>query len=139
MQKLSAKWVPKCQNADQKCQWCQSSEQLLEFFQRDPNDFLLQLVTMDETWVHHYNPETSNNQWSDGIAVHPAPKNSECKNPLGKFSPKFFGIKTASSSLIIFQRAKLLLDLKGLAIVQTFQHFKVAKNVFGSFLYSEVD
>ena len=49
----------------------------------------------------------SNNQWSGGIAVHPAPKNSECKNPLEKFSPRFFRIKTASSSLIIFQRAKL--------------------------------
>ena len=49
----------------------------------------------------------SNNQWSGGIAAHPAPKNSECKNPLEKFSPRFFGIKTASSSLIIFQRDKL--------------------------------
>jgi len=49
----------------------------------------------------------SNNQWSGGIAVHHAPKNSECKNPLEKFSPPFFGIKMASSSLIIFQRAKL--------------------------------
>jgi len=32
MQKLSAKWVPKCLNMDQKCQRCQSTEQLLEFF-----------------------------------------------------------------------------------------------------------
>ena len=40
MRKLSAKWVPKCLNADQKRQRCQSSEQLLQFFQRDPNDFL---------------------------------------------------------------------------------------------------
>ena len=30
------------------------------------------------------------NQWSGGIAAHPAPKNSECKNPLEKFSPRFF-------------------------------------------------
>jgi len=49
----------------------------------------------------------SNNQWSGGITAHPAPKNSEYKNPLEKFSPRFFGIKTASSSLIFFQRAKL--------------------------------
>jgi len=49
----------------------------------------------------------SNNQWSGGIAAHPTPKNSECKNSLENFSPRFFGIKTASSSLIIFQRAKL--------------------------------
>ena len=49
----------------------------------------------------------SNNQWSGGMAAHPTPKNSECKKPMEKFSPWFFGIKTASSSLIIFQRAKL--------------------------------
>jgi len=32
MRELSAKGVPKCLNADQKCQQCQSSEQRLEFF-----------------------------------------------------------------------------------------------------------
>ena len=41
MRKLSAKWVPKCLNADRKPQRCQSSEQLLDFFvRRDPNDLL---------------------------------------------------------------------------------------------------
>ena len=33
----------------------------------------------------------SNNQWGGGIAAHHAPKNSECKNPLEKFSPRFIG------------------------------------------------
>ena len=51
MRKLSAKWVPKCLNEDQKRQRCQSSEQYLEFFRRDPNDFLSRLVTMVETWI----------------------------------------------------------------------------------------
>jgi len=32
MRKLSTKWVPKCLNADQKRQRCQSSEQLSEYF-----------------------------------------------------------------------------------------------------------
>ena len=32
MQKLSAKWVPKCLNPDQKGQRCQSSEQIWNFF-----------------------------------------------------------------------------------------------------------
>jgi len=32
----------------------------------------------------------SNNQWSGGIATHPAPQYSECKNPLEKFSSRFF-------------------------------------------------
>jgi len=56
--KLSAKWVPKCLNGNQKRQRCQSSEQLLKFFRSDPNDFLSRLVTMDETWLYHYDPET---------------------------------------------------------------------------------
>jgi len=40
MRKLSAKRVPNCLKADQKRQRWQSSEQISEFFRRDPNDFL---------------------------------------------------------------------------------------------------
>jgi len=40
-------------------------------------------------------------------SIHPTPKNSECKIRLDKFSSRFFEIKTTSSSLIVFQRAKL--------------------------------
>jgi len=58
MRKLSAKCVPTCLNADQKRQRCQLSEQLLEFFRHDPNDFLSRLLTMDEPWLYHYDPET---------------------------------------------------------------------------------
>jgi len=42
----------------------------------------------------------SNSKWSNGIVAHSDPKNSECKNPLGKFSSRFFEIKTASFLLI---------------------------------------
>jgi len=56
--KLSAKWVPKYLNADQKHQRCRSSEQILEFFRRDPNNFPSRLVTMDEIWLYYYDPET---------------------------------------------------------------------------------
>jgi len=40
MLKLSAKWVPKFLNVDQKHRQCHSPEQLLEFFRCDPNDFV---------------------------------------------------------------------------------------------------
>jgi len=30
----------------------------LEIYRRDPNNFLSRLVTMDETWLYHYDPET---------------------------------------------------------------------------------
>ena len=58
MRKLSVKWVPKCLKAKQKRQQCQSSVELLEFVRRDPNYFLLRLVTMDETRLYHSDPET---------------------------------------------------------------------------------
>ena len=57
MRKLYAKWVPKCLNADQKRPRCQQSEQNLECFRRDPKDFLSRMVTMEETWLYHYDPE----------------------------------------------------------------------------------
>jgi len=107
MRKLSTKWVLKYLNADQKCQRCQLSEQLLEFFQRDPNDFLSRMLTMDETSLYHYDPETKQQsmEWRHGGSPHP--KKFQVQKSAGNFSPRFFGIKMASSSLIIFQRAKL--------------------------------
>ena len=49
----------------------------------------------------------SNNQWGGSITADPSPKNSGCKMckiPPENFSPRFFGIKTASSPLIIFHQ-----------------------------------
>jgi hypothetical protein len=85
MRKLSAKWVPKCLNADQKRhQQCQSSEQHLEFFRRDPNDFLWRLVIMDETWLYHYQLETKQqlvDWWHSGS---PRPKIFRAQKSAGK-------------------------------------------------------
>ena len=90
MQKLSAKWVPKCLNADQRLQRCQSSEQLLEFCQRNPNDFLSGLVTMDKTWLYHYNPETKQQSvewWHSGT---PRPKKLRVQKSTGKVLSSIF-------------------------------------------------
>jgi len=52
------------------------------------------------------NRRQCSNQWNFGIANYPSPNNSECKRPFKNLSNRIFGMKTASSSLIIFQRAK---------------------------------
>ena len=100
MRKPSTKWVPKRQR-------CQSSKQFWNFFGA------IQTIS-DRDWWPWTKPgyitmtrRQSNNQCSGGREAHPAPKNSECKNPLEKLSPQFLGVKTASSSLIMFQKAKL--------------------------------
>ena len=70
---------------------------------RDPNDLLSRLVTIDETWLYHYDPETKQQlmEWRHSNSRRPALKNSECKNPLGKFSP---------TSIFWYQDGILLID-----------------------------
>jgi len=46
----------------------------LEFFRRDPTDFLSRLVTMDETWLYHYDPETKQQSMEWGHSGSPHPK-----------------------------------------------------------------
>ena len=108
MRNLCAKWVPKCLNADQKRQRYQLSEQLWNFFGAIQIIFCRNWWPLTKPGYTTMTRSQSNNQWSGGIAAHPAPqKKSEYKNPLEMLSPRFFGIKTTSSSLIIFQRARL--------------------------------
>jgi len=90
MGKLSKKWVPKCLNVDQKHQQCQSSEQLFEFFWRDPNDFLSQLVTMDETWLYHYDPETKQQSMEWRYSGSPCPKKFQVQKSAGKVLASIF-------------------------------------------------
>ena len=89
--KLYAMWVPKCLNAYQKRQRRHSSEQIWNFFRRDP-------IISCRNWWPWKKPgyitmtrRQSNNQWSGGIATHPAPKNSECKNLLKSSRLNFLG------------------------------------------------
>jgi len=83
MRKLSTKWVPKCLNTDQKRQRCQSSEQVLEFFRRDPNDFLSRLVTWTKPGYITMIRRQISNQWSGGIAAHPAPPKFRVQKSVG--------------------------------------------------------
>ena len=58
---------------------------------RDPKDFLPRLVAMEETWLYYYDPETKQHSMEWRYDGSPAP-NTECKNPLERFSPRFFGM-----------------------------------------------
>jgi len=91
MRKLSAKWVPKCLNVDQKRQRCQSPEQLLDFFfRRDPNDFMSRLVTMDETWLYHYDPELKQHSMEWRHSGSPCPKIFRAQKSAGKVLASIF-------------------------------------------------
>jgi [histone H3]-lysine36 N-dimethyltransferase SETMAR len=58
MRKLTTRWVPRLLTVDQKCIRMNISKALLERFQRNESDFLLGIIIVDETWIHHITPET---------------------------------------------------------------------------------
>jgi histone-lysine N-methyltransferase SETMAR len=59
MKKLCARWVPRLLTADQKCTRTKISVQCLEHFNKNITDFVhRRFIIMDETWIHHYTPES---------------------------------------------------------------------------------
>ena len=59
MRKFCSKWVPRLLTVDQKQQGADDSERSLELFQRNKMNFSMRYVKMDETWIHHYTPESN--------------------------------------------------------------------------------
>jgi histone-lysine N-methyltransferase SETMAR len=67
MKKLCARWVPRLLTADQERTRMKFSEQCLERFNKNKTHFLRRFITMDETWIHHYTPESKQQlkQWTE--------------------------------------------------------------------------
>ena len=65
MSKVSARWVPRNLNMQGRQQRVESSQELLEMYNANPEDFHTRLVTGDETWLHHWDPDTKKEsmQW----------------------------------------------------------------------------
>ena len=77
LQKISARWVPHLLSPENKRTQVVTSEALLARIRGNPQDFWRQLITVDETWIHYYTPETKeqSKQWiSKG---EPAPKKAK--------------------------------------------------------------
>jgi oligoribonuclease (3'-5' exoribonuclease) len=56
--KLCARWFPRMLTGDHKEQRLQACADLLELYESLGDDFLDNIITGDETWVHHYEPES---------------------------------------------------------------------------------
>ena len=62
----------------------------MEFFRRNPNGFLSQLVTMDETCIYHYDPETKQQSMEWRHSSSPHPKKFRVQKSAGKFFASIF-------------------------------------------------
>ncbi|UYV66543.1 hypothetical protein LAZ67_4002014 [Cordylochernes scorpioides] len=58
LRKISARWVPKLLTPDQKAVRRKLSSDNLALFEANPVEFVNIFVTMDETWAHHFTPES---------------------------------------------------------------------------------
>ena len=67
MRKLTARWVPKSLNNEQMATGASICSALLKRL-RSKDDFLWCLVTVDETWVHYYEPGNKAQESSVGRA-----------------------------------------------------------------------
>lgn len=88
--KLCAKWVPRMLTPDQKQERVDDSEQCLELFKRNKPEFLRRYVTMDETWIHHYTPESSRQSAEWRASDEPNPKRGKTQQSAGKVMASVF-------------------------------------------------
>ena len=94
MCKLTAGCVPKSLSDEQMATRASVCSALLKRF-RSKDDFLLHLVTVDETWVHYYEPENKA-QSSVGRAWVPRGQRSSRRNHLlARWWPQYFGMQKA--------------------------------------------
>lgn len=92
MRKVSARWVPKMLNDEQKKKRIDMSRANLEKFQADKENFLSRFVTMDETWIHHFDPETKQQSMTWKRADEPTPKKFKMSSSGGRLWRLFFGM-----------------------------------------------
>jgi len=63
--KVCARWVQQLLTKDHKCQRKAITSELLQRYRHEGDDFLLLIVTGDESWFHHFEPEMKwqNMEW----------------------------------------------------------------------------
>ena len=99
MSKVSPRWVPRNLNIQDRQQRVESSQELLEVSNANPEDFHTRLVTRDVTWLHHWDPDTKkeSKQW---------------KRP-GSPPPKKFRTQPSASKVM----ATVFWDSKGIILI----------------------
>ena len=85
--KLTARWVPKSLSDEQMATRASVYSALLKRFRSKEDDFLSRLVTVDETWVHYYEPE---NKAQSRQSVGSGPKKSKTQPSAGKVMAAVF-------------------------------------------------
>ena len=106
LSKLSARWVPKTLSNLDKANRVEISRKNLDRMNSDPEHFFDRIVTQDETWVHHFDPESKHESMER--------REKESQTPC-KFK------KTRRSGNVM---ASIFWDCEGLIMIDYFQNGK---------------
>ena len=90
MHKLTARWVPKSLSDEQMATRASVYSALLKRFRSKEDDFLSHLVTVDETWVHYYEPENKAQRCQSVGPGSPRPKKFKTQPSAGKVMATVF-------------------------------------------------
>lgn len=90
MKKLFSKWVPRFLKPEEKQQRMEASQSCLAMFTRNKAEFLRRYITMDETWIHHFTPETSRESAEWRAPGESAPKRPKTQQTAGKVMASVF-------------------------------------------------
>ena len=84
MKKVSARWVPKLLNDFERENRMNRSIDALDLFNESPNEMENSLVTSDESWIHHYEPESKRQSMQWKTAEEPTPIKAKAAKSAGK-------------------------------------------------------
>ena len=58
--KVCSRWLPHMLTSEKKQKHVEIREELLKCYREEGDQFLLNIVTGDESWIHHFDPEEKN-------------------------------------------------------------------------------
>ena len=90
MHKLTARWVSKSLSDEQMATRASVYSALLKRFRSKEDDFCSRLVTVDETWVHYYEPENKAQSRQSVGPGFPRPKKFKTQPSAGKVMATVF-------------------------------------------------
>ena len=88
--KVCARWVPRMLTPEMKASRLQICQQNLLRYESEGDEFLHLIVTADETWVHHYQPETKRQSMEYRHRGSPTRRKFKTQTSIGKIMATVF-------------------------------------------------
>ena len=89
--KVCSRWVPRKLTPEKKQKRVEICEELLKRYREEGGQFLLNIVTGDESWIHHFDPEEKRVSMEYKHTSFPRPKKFKTMPSDGKILLLIFG------------------------------------------------